>query len=105
MRIVITSYIVITVLFSVLLYITKGLYDEKNLLLNTVAIEKSNNKECLISLDKQNKAYEDIQIDYDSKLKVYYDKLDKQEKRLKGKPSDECEEIKRSLDDVLNLNL
>lgn len=105
MRIVITSYIVITILFSVLLYITKGLYDEKNLLINTVAIEKSNNKECLISLDKQNKAYEYIQIDYDSKLKIYYDKLDKQEKRLKGKPSDGCEDIKRSLDDVLKLDL
>lgn len=105
MRVVIISYIVIAILFSVLLYITKGLYDEKNLLINTVAIEKSNNKECLISLDKQNKAYEDIQIDYDNKLKVYYDKLDKQEKRLKGKPSDECEDIKRSLDDVLKLDL
>lgn len=97
--------LVLTVILVISLTLNKSLYDEKNLLLNTVAIEKSNNKECLISLDKQNKAYEDIQIDYDSKLKVYYDKLDKQEKRLKGKPSDECEEIKRSLDDVLNLNL
>ena len=105
MRVDIVAYIIITIVFSVILYITKDLYDEKNLLLNTVAIEKSNNKECLISLEKQNKAYEDIQVEYDSKLKVYYDKLDKQEKRLKGKPSDECEDIKRSLDDVLNLNL
>lgn len=105
MRVVIISYIVIAILFSINLYITKRLYDEKNLLINTVAVEKSNNKECLISLDKQNKAYKDIQIDYDNKLKVYYDKLDKQEKRLKGKPSDECEDIKRSLDDVLKLDL
>ena len=97
--------VVLTVILAISLTLNKSLYDEKNLLLNTVAIEKSNNKECLISLDKQNKAYEDIQIDYDNKLKIYYDKLDKQEKRLKGKPSDECEEIKRSLDDVLNLNL
>lgn len=105
MRVIIISYIVLALLFSILVATTKRLYDEKNLLINTVAIEKSNNKECIISLDKQKKAYEDIQIDYDSKLKIYYDKLDKQEKRLKGKPSDECEEIKRSLDDVLNLNL
>ena len=31
--------------------------------------------------------------------------LNKQEKLLKGKPSDECEDIKRSLDDVLKLDL
>lgn len=97
--------VVLTIILVISLTLNKSLYDEKNLLLNTVAIEKSNNKECLLSIEKQNKAYEDIQIDYDNKLKVYYDKLDKQEKRLKGKPSDECEEIKRSLDDVLNLNL
>lgn len=105
MRVDIIAYIIIAILFSVILYITKSLYDEKNSLINTVAIEKSNNKECLLVIEKQNKAYEDIQIDYDSKLKIYYDKLNKQEKRLKGKPSDECEDIKRSLDDVLKLDL
>ena len=56
-------------------------------------------------IDKQNKTTLELKVDYDKKLAEYYTKLNKQEKRLKGKPSDECEEIKRSLDDVLNLNL
>ena len=56
-------------------------------------------------IDKQNKNTLELKVDYDKKLAEYYTKLNKQEKLLKGKPSNECEDIKRSLDDVIKLNL
>ena len=96
---------ILTVMLVTSLYYNKSLYDERNNLINTLAIEKSNNLNLTESIDKQNKTTLELKVDYDKKLAEYYIKLNKQEKLLKGKPSDECEDIKRSLDDVLNLNL
>lgn len=97
--------LVLTIILAISLTLNKNLYDERNTLKNTLAIEKSKNLNLTESINKQNKATLELKVDYDKKLKIYYDKLDKQEKRLKGKPSDECEDIKRSLDDVLKLDL
>ena len=97
--------IVLTILLSMSLTYNKSLYDERNDLINTLDIEKSNNLHLTESIDKQNKTTLELKVDYDKKLAEYYDKLNKQEKLLKGKPSNECEDIKRSLDDVLKLDL
>ena len=97
--------LVLTIILGVSLTLNKSLYDEKNTLNNTLAIEKSNNLYLTESIDKQNKTTLELKVDYDKKLAEYYTKLNKQEKLLKGKPSNECEDIKRSLDDVLKLNL
>lgn len=97
--------VVLTILLSMSLTYNKSLYDERNDLINTLSIEKSNNLHLTESIDKQNKTTLELKVDYDKKLAEYYDKLNKQEKLLKGKPSNECEDIKRSLDDVLKLDL
>ena len=97
--------LVLTIILVVSLTLNKSLYDERNTLNNTLAIEKSNNLYLTESIDKQNKTTLDLKVDYDKKLSEYYTKLNKQEKLLKGKPSNECEDIKRSLDDVIKLNL
>lgn len=97
--------VVLAILLSMSLTYNKSLYDERNNLINTLAIEKSNNLHLTESINKQNKATLELKGDYDKKLAEYYAKLNKQEKLLKGKPSNECEDIKRSLDDVLKLNL
>ena len=97
--------LVLTIILVISLYLNKTLYDDKHSLTNTLAIEKSNNIHLTESIDKQNKTTLELKVDYDKKLAEYYNKLNKQEKLLKGKPSDECEDIKRSLDDVLKLNL
>ena len=97
--------LVLTIILVLSLTLNKSLYDERNTLNNTLAIEKSNNLHLTESIDKQNKTTLELKVDYDKKLAEYYTKLNKQEKLLKGKPSDECEDIKRSLDDVLKLNL
>lgn len=97
--------LVLIVLLTLSLTLNKNLYDERNTLKNTLAIEKSKNLNLTESIDKQNKATLELKVDYDKKLKEYYSKINEQEKLLKGKPSDECEDIKRSLDDVLKLNL
>ena len=97
--------LVLTIILGISLNYNKSLYDERNTLKNTLAIEKSNNLNLTESIDKQNKNTLELKVDYDKKLAEYYTKLNKQEKLLKGKPSNECEDIKRSLDDVLKLNL
>ncbi len=97
--------LVLTIILGISLTLNKSLYDERNTLNNTLAIEKSNVLYLTESIDKQNKATLELKVDYDKRLAEYYDKLNKQEKLLKGKPSNECEDIKRSLDDVLKLNL
>ena len=97
--------LVLTIILVISLTLNKSLYDERNTLNNTLAIEKSNNLYLTESIDKQNKNTLELKVDYDKKLSEYYTKLNKQEKLLKGKPSNECEDIKRSLDDVLKLNL
>ena len=97
--------LVLTIILVISLTLNKSLYDERNTLNNTLAIEKSNNLYLTESIDKQNKTTLELKVDYDKKLSEYYTKLNKQEKLLKGKPSNECEDIKRSLDDVLKLNL
>lgn len=101
------NYVVLVLIFLLTISLTfnKSLYDERNTLKDTLAIEKSNNLHLTDVIDKQNKTTLELKVDYDKKLAEYYSKIDKQEKRLKGKPSNECEDIKRSLDDVLNLNL
>lgn len=96
---------VLVIILGISLNYNKSLYDERNNLINTLTIEKSNNLHLTESIDKQNKTTLELKVDYDKKLAEYYAKLNKQEKLLKGKPSDECEDIKRSLDDVLKLNL
>ena len=96
---------ILVIILATSLSYNKSLYDERNTLNNTLAIEKSNNLHLTESIDKQNKTTLELKVDYDKKLAEYYTKLNKQEKLLKGKPSDECEDIKRSLDDVLKLNL
>ena len=96
---------VLTIILSISLYYNKSMYDDRSNLINTLAIEKSNTLHLTKSIDKQNKDTLELKVDYDKKLSEYYDKLNKQEKLLKGKPSNECEDIKRSLDDVLKLNL
>lgn len=97
--------LVLTIILGISLNYNKSLYDERNTLNNTLAIEKSNNIHLTDSIDKQNKTTLELKVNYDKKLAEYYTKLNKQEKLLKGKPSNECEDIKRSLDDVLKLNL
>ena len=97
--------LILTIILVISLTLNKSLYDERNTLNNTLAIEKSNNLYLTESIDKQNKTTLELKVDYDKKLAEYYTKLNKQEKILKGKPSNECEDIKRSLDDVLKLNL
>ena len=97
--------LIVTIILTISLTLNKRLYDERNALNNTLAIEKSNNLHLTESIDKQNKTTLELKVDYDKRLAEYYTKLNKQEKLLKGKPSDECEDIKRSLDDVLKLNL
>ena len=97
--------LILTIILVISLTLNKSLYDERNTLNNTLAIEKSNNLNLIENIDKQNKTTLDLKVDYDKKLAEYYTKLNKQEKLLKGKPSNECEDIKRSLDDVLKLNL
>ena len=97
--------LVLTIILGISLNYNKSLYDERNTLKNTLAIEKSNNLNLTESINKQNKTTLELKVDYDKKLAEYYTKLNKQEKLLKGKPSNECEDIKRSLDDVLKLNL
>lgn len=97
--------LVLTILLVISLTLNKNLYDERNTLKNTLAVEKSKNLNLTESIDKQNKTTLELKVDYDKKLKEYYSKISEQEKLLKGKPSDECEDIKRSLDDVLKLNL
>ena len=97
--------LVLTIILVISLTLNKSLYDERNTLNNTLAIEKSNNLHLTESIDKQNKTTLELKVDYDKRLAEYYTKLNKQEKLLKGKPSNECEDIKRSLDDVLKLNL
>lgn len=97
--------LVILVILSISLYFNKTMYDENQNLTNTLAIERSNNLQLTDVIDKQNKTTLELKVDYDKKLAEYYSKLDKQEKRLKGKPSNECEDIKRILDDVLKLDL
>ena len=97
--------LVLTIILVISLTLNKSLYDERNTLNNTLVIEKSNNLHLTESIDKQNKTTLELKVDYDKKLAEYYSKLNKQEKLLKGKPSNECEDIKRSLDDVLKLNL
>ena len=97
--------LVLTIILVISLTLNKSLYDERNDLINTLAIEKSNNLHLTESIDKQNKTTLELKVDYDKRLAEYYDKLNKQEKLLKGKASNECEDIKRSLDDVLKLNL
>ena len=97
--------LVLTIILVISLYLNKTLYYDKHNLTNTLAIEKSNNIHLNDSIDKQNKTTLELKVDYDKKLSEYYAKLNKQEKLLKGKPSNECEDIKRSLDDVLKLNL
>ena len=96
---------VLVIILGISLNYNKSLYDERNTLNNTLAIEKSNNLHLTESIDKQNKTTLELKVDYDKKLAEYYTKLNKQGKLLKGKPSDECEDIKRSLDDVIKLNL
>lgn len=96
---------VLIIILGISLSYNKSLYDERNTLNNTLAIEKSNNLYLTESIDKQNKTTLELKVDYDKRLAEYYDKLNKQEKLLKGKPSNECEDIKRSLDAVLKLNL
>ena len=96
---------ILTVMLVTSLSYNKSLYDKRNNLINTLAIEKSNNLHLTENIDKQNKTTLELKVDYDKKLAEYYNKLNKQEKILKGKPSNECEDIKRSLDDVLKLNL
>lgn len=96
---------VLSILLSISLTYNKNLYDDRNDLINTLAIEKSNNLHLTESIDKQNKITLELKVNYDKRLAEYYDKLNKQEKLLKGKPSNECEDIKRSLDDVLKLDL
>ena len=97
--------LIVTIILTISLTLNKRLYDERNALNNTLAIEKSNNLHLTESIDKQNKTTLELKVDYDKRLAEYYTKLNKQEKLLKGKPSNECEDIKRSLDDVLKLNL
>ena len=97
--------VILTIMLITSLTYNKSMYDERNNLTNTLAIEKSNNLYLTESIDKQNKTTLELKVDYDKKLAEYYTKLNKQEKLLKGKPSNECEDIKRSLDDVLKLNL
>ena len=97
--------LVLTIILVISLTLNKSLYDERNVLNNTLAIEKSNNLYLTENIDKQNKTTLELKVDYDKRLAEYYAKLNKQEKLLKGKPSNECEDIKRSLDDVLKLNL
>ena len=97
--------LVLTIILVISLTLNKSLYDERNTLNNTLAIEKSNNIHLTESIDKQNKSTLELKVNYDKKLAEYYIKLNKQEKLLKGKHSNECEDIKRSLDDVLKLNL
>ena len=101
------NYVILalTIILVISLYLNKILYDDKHSLTNTLAIEKSNNLNLTEIIDKQNKTTLELKVDYNKKLAEYYAKLNKQEKLLKGKPSDECEDIKRSLDDVLKLNL
>ena len=101
------NYVVLvgTVILVVSLTLNKSLYDERNSLKNTLAIEKSSNLHLTDVINKQNKTTLDMKVDYDKRLAEYYNKLNKQEKLLKGNPSNECEDIKRSLDDVLKLNL
>lgn len=96
---------VLTIILSISLYYNKSMYDDRSNLINTLAIEKSNTLHLTKSIDKQNKDTLELKVDYDKRLAEYYAKLNKQEKLLKGKPSNECEDIKRSLDDVLKLNL
>lgn len=97
--------LVLTIILVISLTLNKSLYDERNTLKNTLAIEKSKNLNLTESINKQNKATLELKVDYDKRLAEYYNKLNKKEKILKGKHSDECEDIKRSLDDVLKLNL
>ena len=97
--------LVLTIILVISLTLNKSLYDERNTLKDTLAIEKSNNLQLTNVIDKQNKTTLEMKVDYDKRLAEYYTKLNKQEKVLKGKPSNECEDIKRSLDDVLKLNL
>ena len=97
--------LVLTIILVISLTLNKSLYDERNTLNNTLAIEESNNLHLTESIDKQNKTTLELKVDYDKRLADYYAKLNKQEKLLKGKSSNECEDIKRSLDDVLKLNL
>lgn len=97
--------LVLTIILGISLTYNKSLYDDRSNLKNTLAIEKSNNLHLTESIDKQNKTTLELKVDYDKKLSEYYIKLNKQEKLLKGKPSNECEDIKRSLDDVIKLNL
>lgn len=97
--------LVLIVLLTISLTLNKSLYDERNTLKDALAIEKSNNLQLTDVIDKQNKTTLEMKVDYDKRLAEYYSKLNKKEKILKGKPSNECEDIKRSLDDVLNLNL
>ena len=97
--------VILTIMLITSLTYNKSMYDERNNLTNTLAIEKSNVLHLTESIDKQNKTTLELKVDYDKKLAEYYTKLNKQEKLLKGKPSNECEDIKRSLDDVLKLNL
>lgn len=97
--------LVLTIILVISLTLNKSLYDDRNNLTNTLATEKSNNLHLTESIDKQNKYTLELKVDYDKRLAEYYTKLNKQEKLLKGKPSNECEDIKRSLDDVLKLNL
>lgn len=97
--------VILTIILGISLTYNKSMYDDRNNLTNTLAIEKSNNLYLTESIDKQNKNTLELKVDYDKRLAEYYAKLNKQEKLLKGKPSNECEDIKRSLDDVLKLNL
>ena len=97
--------VILTIILGISLSYNKSMYDDRSDLINTLTIEKSNNLHLTESIDKQNKTTLELKIDYDKRLAEYYTKLNKQEKLLKGKPSNECEDIKRSLDDVLKLNL
>lgn len=96
----------IPIIVIVILTLTcKSLYDDNNKLKNSLGLEQANNESLKTKIEEQNSKFKKLSVDYDTRLSNYYRELTLQEKRLKGKPSDECEDIKNALDNVLNLNL
>ena len=58
--------LVLTIILVISLTLNKSLYDERNTLSNTLAIEKSNNLHLTESIDKQNKTTLELKVDYDN---------------------------------------
>ena len=101
------NYLIGGLVFALIvsLYFNKSLYDEKNTLINDLAICKSSKVNLEDSILKQNKELDNIKVDYDNKIKEYNKKLQTPRVIIKEVKSNECEDIKSILNDVRNLKL